>query len=116
LALVASTHILIPIQTHFKAFQGTNTLIQTIAEVRKKGNPTLEILGIIPTLYGNTGQDKSTYEAIQHDLARLKIFPPIPRATAFADAAEMRVPLALFKPRHPAVKILEEIALGVKDG
>lgn len=43
-SLVAATHVLIPIETHFKAFAGTNLLLQTIAKVREKGNLSLKKL------------------------------------------------------------------------
>jgi chromosome partitioning protein len=39
-----------------------------------------------------------------------RIFPAIPRATAFVDATEERAPLAVFDPKHSVVNILEEIA------
>src|SRR3569832_728482 len=34
ISLVAATHILVPIQTQFKAFEGTNLLLKTVARVR----------------------------------------------------------------------------------
>lgn len=33
-SLIAATHVLVPIETHFKAFEGTNELLQTVARVR----------------------------------------------------------------------------------
>lgn len=52
-----------------------------------------------------------TLGAIQEQLSSWgKIFPPIPRATAFVDASEEREPLAVYAPKHPAVTLLEKIA------
>ena len=111
LSLTAATHVLIPIQTHFKAFKGTELLLGTIKQVKKLVNPTLAIAGIVPTLYSNASQDKAILEALQNQLASLGVvFPPIPRATAFADAAMSRQPLAVYAPKHPALSILETIA------
>jgi len=111
LSLTAATHVLIPIQTHFKAFKGTELLLGTIKQVKKLINPTLAIAGIVPTLYSNASQDKAILEALQNQLASLAIvFPPIPRATAFADAAMSRQPLAVYAPKHPALSVLETIA------
>ena len=111
LSLTAATHVLIPIQTHFKAFKGTELLLGTIKQVKKLVNPTLAIAGIVPTLYSNASQDKAILEALQNQLASLGVvFPPIPRATAFADAAMSRQPLAVYAPKHPALSVLETIA------
>lgn len=115
LALTASTHVLIPIQTHFKAFKGTELLLDTIKKVRKHLNRQLAIAGIVPTIFNNASQDKAILEALKEQLSPLApVFPPIPRATAFADAAMARQPLAVYAPRHPSLKILDEIAKGME--
>jgi chromosome partitioning protein len=56
-------------------------------------------------------QDQRILQAIQDQFAEVEgmIFPEIPRTTAFADAAEKHIPLALHSPKHPAVKVLEKI-------
>lgn len=115
LSLTAATHVLIPIQTHFKAFKGTELLLGTIKQVRRHVNPGLAIAGIIPTLYSHASQDKVILEALQEQLSPLAtVFEPIPRATAFADAAMNRQPLAVYAPKHPAVSLLDKIAQGME--
>jgi chromosome partitioning protein len=115
LALTASTHVLIPIQTHFKAFKGTELLLDTIKKVKKHLNRQLAIAGIVPTIFNNASQDKAILEALKEQLSPLApVFSPIPRATAFADAAMSRQPLAVYAPRHPSLKILDEIAKGME--
>lgn len=49
-ALVASEHILIPVQTEFFALEGLSLLLETAAKVKKRWNLKLEILGIILTM------------------------------------------------------------------
>lgn len=116
LALTASTHVLIPIQTHFKAFKGTELLLDTIKKVRKHLNRNLEIAGIVPTIFNNASQDKAILEALREQLSPIAtVYSPIPRATAFADAAMARQPLAVYAPKHPSVAILDEIAKGMED-
>ncbi|MFB2771236.1 ParA family protein [Pelatocladus sp. BLCC-F211] len=115
LSLSAATHVLIPIQTHFKAFKGTELLLDTIKQVKKHVNPKLAIAGIVPTLYSNASQDKVILEALQQQLSSLApVFDPIGRATAFADAAMNRQPLAVYAPKHPAVAVLNKIAQGME--
>lgn len=50
-ALVAATHVLVPIQSSYFALEGTDDLLETIEKVRSRPNPELEILGVLVTLY-----------------------------------------------------------------
>jgi len=50
-ALVASTHLLIPIQSSYFALEGTDDLLETIEKVRSRANPTLKILGVVITMH-----------------------------------------------------------------
>jgi chromosome partitioning protein len=50
-ALVASTHLLIPIQSSYFALEGTDDLLETIEKVRARPNPTLRILGVVITMH-----------------------------------------------------------------
>ena len=50
-ALVASTHLLIPIQSSYFALEGTDDLLETIDRVRTRANPTLRILGVVITMH-----------------------------------------------------------------
>ncbi len=112
ISLVAANYVLVPIQTQYKAFCGTEMLLSTVARVRSRANRTLKIAGFVPTMYtARNSQDVRALEAIQQQMAEFgKIFAPIVRATAFADAAEAHQPLALYSPRHPSLEILDTIA------
>ena len=111
LSLVAATHVLIPIQTQYKALKGTELLLQTIARVRVRANPLIKIAGFIPTLHDSrTGQSEVSLRSINEQLSRLgTVFPPIPRSVAFADAAQSHQPLALYSPKHPAIAPMMQI-------
>ncbi|HVH71916.1 MAG TPA: ParA family protein [Candidatus Dormibacteraeota bacterium] len=50
-ALVAATHVLIPIQSSYFALEGTDDLLETIQRVKARPNPTLEILGVVVTIH-----------------------------------------------------------------
>jgi chromosome partitioning protein len=115
ISLVAATHVLVPLETHFKAFEGTGELLKTVATVRNKPNRKLQIAGFVPTKFdARNSQDTRTYAAITEQLASAgTIFPPIPRSTAFVDASEERMPLAVYDPKHSSVQILKKIALSL---
>ena len=50
-ALVAASHLLIPIQSSYFALEGTDDLLETIEKVRARANPTLRILGVVITMH-----------------------------------------------------------------
>ena len=62
-ALVAATHLLIPIQASYFALEGTDDLLETIEKVRGRANPNLRILGVLITM-----MDKRT--SIARDIKR----------------------------------------------
>jgi chromosome partitioning protein len=50
-ALVAATHLLIPIQSSYFALEGTDDLLETIEKVRARANPGMRILGVVITMH-----------------------------------------------------------------
>jgi chromosome partitioning protein len=50
-ALVAATDVIIPLQCEYLAASGVNKIIEAIQKVKKLYNPTLNILGIVPTIF-----------------------------------------------------------------
>jgi len=80
ISLVAANHVLVPVETHYKAFEGTNLLLPTVARIRKKGNRSLQIAGesSLPLCcYQLSGQaDSQGYERAVYDLwPRLRSHP-----------------------------------------
>jgi chromosome partitioning protein len=50
-ALVAATHLLIPIQSSYFALEGTDDLLETVEKVRARANPALKIAGVLITMH-----------------------------------------------------------------
>ncbi len=50
-ALVAATHLLVPIQASYYALEGTDDLLETLERIRQRPNPELQLLGILVTLF-----------------------------------------------------------------
>ena len=50
-ALVAATHLLVPIQAGYYAMEGTDDLLETLERIRARPNPELELLGVVLTLF-----------------------------------------------------------------
>lgn len=50
-ALVASTHVLVPIQSSYFALEGTDDLLETIDKIKSRPNPDLQLLGVVITMH-----------------------------------------------------------------
>jgi chromosome partitioning protein len=50
-ALIASTHLLVPIQASYFALEGTDDLLETYEKIKTRPNPDLEFLGVVITIY-----------------------------------------------------------------
>ncbi len=64
-ALVASTHVLVPIQSSYFALEGTDDLLETIEKIKARPNPNLQLLGVVITMHDRrTTLARDIYEAI----------------------------------------------------
>ncbi|MBL1178184.1 ParA family protein [Pantanalinema sp. GBBB05] len=111
-ALTASNGVLVPVETEYKSWVGTDLLLETITLVRREINPGLSIFGFIPTKHTRTkSQHQRVLKAMREQLASVgMVFDPIPNATAFADASEAGQPLMLYDRRHVALQALQSLA------
>lgn len=50
-ALVAATHLLVPVQSSYFALEGTDDLLETVDKIRSRPNPELKLLGAVITLH-----------------------------------------------------------------
>jgi len=65
-ALVAASHVLIPIQSSYFALEGADDLLETIEKVKARPNPKLELLGVVVTLHDKrTTLAREVYDQIQ---------------------------------------------------
>ncbi len=116
-ALVAATHLLIPVQTEALACDGIPAILQSFAASRRL-NPGLALAGILPTMFQKRLaihreallELHATYGAIT------RIFPPIPRAAAYVQAAREGVPTAVARPNAPGLDVFAAIAALLREG
>ncbi|HXH93389.1 MAG TPA: ParA family protein [Thermoanaerobaculia bacterium] len=50
-AMVASSHVLVPIQSSYFALEGTDDLLETIEKIKARPNPNLQLLGVVITMH-----------------------------------------------------------------
>jgi chromosome partitioning protein len=76
-ALVAATHVLIPIQSSYFALEGTDDLLETIEKVRARPNPELDLLGVLVTLFDKRTSISKDVEAHIRKVFGAKAFKTI---------------------------------------
>jgi len=76
-ALVASTHVLVPIQSSYFALEGTDDLLETIDKIKARPNPNLQLLGVVITMHDKrTTLAKDIHEQIGQVFGE-RLFNPV---------------------------------------
>ena len=73
-ALVAASHLLIPIQSSYFALEGTDDLLETIEKVRTRANPALRILGVLITMHDKRTSIARDIQVQIHKVFGTKVF------------------------------------------
>lgn len=99
-ALVAATHVLIPIQASYFALEGTDDLLETIDKIKQRANPQLQILGALITLYDKrTLLAKDIHDQIQRVFG-VKVFKTvITKSVRLEESPAYRESIFTFAPR-----------------
>jgi len=99
-ALVASTHVLIPILLNFLAIEGLAQLTQSIYRINAGFNPDLRMIGIIPNQHNiRSNHSKRVMKEIQENFGEDMVTPRIRNDIKVAEAPEFRVPINVFAPK-----------------
>lgn len=96
-ALSASSDVVVPVQTEYYAMEGLGQLIQVIQRVQQGLNPTLNILGVVMTMYDSrTGLSEQVKAEIQRVFGDLVFNTVIPRNVRLAEAPSHGKPIMLY--------------------
>lgn len=96
-ALTAAKSVLIPIQTEYYALEGLSDLINTIDRTKENFNPTLEIKGILLTMYDErTNLSKQVEEEIRNYFSSKVYHSIIPRNIRLSEAPSFGKPIQLY--------------------
>lgn len=99
-ALVASTHVLIPIQSSYYALEGTDDLLETIEKVKARPNPDLRVLGVVVTLFDKrTTLAREVYEQIKGVFGSQMFETVITKSVRLEEAPAYRESIFTFAPQ-----------------
>jgi chromosome partitioning protein len=110
-ALVASDHIVVPLQAEDFGSQGLIPVLDAIAAVQGGPNPGMGLAGFLLTMFDRRLGVHVAYEAMLRDLYGADVFAAVvPRAKDFVEAVAARRPVGLYKPKSAAAKSLAAVA------
>lgn len=110
-AMGAADRLLIPTRTERISVRGLELLVPTIEKVISEVNPTLEVLGVLPTMYEpNYTQNQKYLDQIKEAVGNDLVFQPINRSTAFDKASDNQEAVAKQFPNLQGVKAYGELA------
>lgn len=93
-ALAAADSLLIPIQCEFYALEGLAKLIESMRRVRANMNPTLDIFGVLMTMYdGRTTLSKQVAEEVRNFFGSKTFETMIPRNVKVSEAPSHGLPI-----------------------
>ena len=97
MALVTSNSLLVPLQTEFFALEGLTQLMKTIERIKVNLNPSLEIQGILLTMYDRRNKLSSQVEQEARDYFKDKVYQTvIPRNVRLSEAPSHGVPVLIY--------------------
>lgn len=95
--LIAARYVLLPVQAEFYALEGLGQLLETMKLVRKNMNPTLDLLGVLPTMVdGRTTLSGQVHEEIKKHFPGKVFKNTIPRNIRLAEAPSHGVPVGAY--------------------
>ena len=98
-ALVAADKLIIPIQTEFYALEGVTKLLESMKRVKNRLNPSLEIFGILLTMYdGRTTLSRQVAAEVRNYFGSQVFETIIPRTVKLSEAPSYGIPITQYDP------------------
>jgi chromosome partitioning protein len=109
--LAASDSLIVPMQAEYFALEGISELISTLERVRAAYNPTLNIEGVLLTMYDNRNNLAQQVTDTLREYFKDRLFRTvIPRNVRLAEAPSHGKPVALYDPRSRGTEAYFEMA------
>lgn len=110
-ALNASDTVLVPIQCEYFALEGLSQLMATVRQVKRLYNPTLEIEGIVLTMYdGRLNLTQQVVGEIKKYFANKLYKSVIPRAVRLSEAPSYGMPIQYYDKRSKGSTAYNDLA------
>lgn len=110
-AMVTADSVLVPIQCEYYALEGLSQLIYTVNLVRERLNPTLDIEGVVFTMYDSrTNLSMQVVENVKSNLTQHIFETLIPRNIRLAEAPSHGIPINKYDEKSAGAEAYAKLA------
>ena len=105
MALVASNSVIVPLQAEFFALEGLTQLLKTINRIKSSLNKSLEVEGIVLTMFDKRNKLSTQVEKEARDYFNEKVYlTVIPRNVRLSEAPSHGMPVLMYDKSCPGSK------------
>jgi len=99
-SMAAATGVIVPVQCEYLALEGLGQVIETINLVRSRMNPTLDLTGILFTMYdGRTVLSNDVVDSVRNTVKYHTFEAKIPRNIRLSEAPSFEQPITVYDPK-----------------
>ncbi len=110
-ALTAADAIIVPLQVEYFAMRGLEQLMDVFSRVRRRLNPSLEILGIVPTMVDvRRTNDQQILQEVTQAYPGLLLDVYVKESIKFADAPRHQRSILELDPKHDGARAYRKLA------
>lgn len=110
-ALTAADAIIVPLQVEYFAMRGLEQLMDVYTRVRRRLNPNLEIIGIVPTMVDvRRTNDQQILQEVTKAYPGMMLDVLIKESIKFADAPRQQRSILELDPRHDGARSYRQLA------
>lgn len=114
-ALVASDSVIVPLQAEFFALQGMAQLLDVLERVKRRLNPSIELVGVLVGLYsGQRNLSREVVEELRHHFGDLVFNTHVRVNVRLAEAPSHGQTIFEYAPDSSAAEQFREIAADLK--
>jgi len=116
-AFVAADGVIVPVQTEYLSLRGLVQLESTLSMVRENLNPTVEIMGILPTMYDKRLlHSKEAVDILKENFGDLVYETKIRKTIRYAEAPVKGQSVLAYDPNGEAAAMYRDLAKEVLNG
>ncbi len=109
-ALTAADCVIIPVAAEFFALRGVALLMQSIEKVQSRINPSLEVYGVLVTMFTHTLHCDEVLQRIYEAFQGKVFHSVISRSIKLPDSTVAAAPITIYAPNHKTAKEYREVA------
>jgi len=114
-ALCSADGVIIPVECKYLGLRGLSILLKTIEKLRKRIKPSLQIVGILPTMYERTSHSNEVVgELKEYFKGKIKIFNPVKKTVKFPESVVVGKSIIDYAPTSDVAKEYLNIAKEVE--